>query len=336
MIFYLVGVSILISLVVMFCLNRFVTYGFWFLHGVLTLFVAFFINYMMASKSVLDSEIVNGSVIEKNKIEVLRDEGVCVYNPKMPCKKHTVLEYTVFSEKGAVVINEPQRYETVKEGEPFAFKKSYKNFNQLNDYSDSILNSQNQYINKVPDYPKIFDYYKVNRVIFIGGYKNNFINLNQKLSENLILWGGQYNLNVIIFLLNEDYSKEYVDAIKLKWNEGKKNDVILAIQLNKYDVINWVSVISKNQSEGFKQYLGNKIKEQYKLNNDNLISTLDKVFKNKYEKPKEEYYNSSVGIFQIFYPSKEKIVEGISYLITISIFLLIICIYDTYEKRKKS
>lgn len=123
-------------------------------------------------------------------------------------------------------VSEPPRWTKVKEYDPVAKEHSYTNY--IKAVPDSLFTSVAVTDYKIPEYPRTYDYYRVNRVI-----NNTTVSTddwNKHLSDLLKTAGKEKHLNVIAILTTEPES--YADALFYQWYGGKKNDVIMIFGVN--------------------------------------------------------------------------------------------------------
>jgi hypothetical protein len=101
----------------------------------------------------------------------------------------------------------------------------------------------------LPDYPnKIYDIYKIDRVILLGNINFNTEFLNKELSEILKILGPQKQANIIIVITdNPDDSIAY--ALRAKWDGFKKNDIVINIGVDESNVVQWTKVFSWSKNE---------------------------------------------------------------------------------------
>jgi len=147
--------------------------------------------------------------------------------------------------------NEPPRFTAVKIGEPYATESHYVNY--VKAVPDSLFNSGAvnlpQFAGKIPAYPEVYDYYRLNRVISVGVPVKDLAMWNQYLSEKMITLGKRKQANVnIIFVNIADQTYRY--ALEAAWLGGKKNDVTVIIGMTTPGKIDWVDTITFGGNAG--------------------------------------------------------------------------------------
>lgn len=123
--------------------------------------------------------------------------------------------------------NVPSVYERAVLGEPFAREKMFMNYQYVNDET-VVLNKANSYAQWLPDYPSVYNGYKVDRAM------SNVVNMdamNAALAQAQITWGPKYGANVLVAVVHEK-QEGFADALRNKWVGGKKNDVVIVLYIN--------------------------------------------------------------------------------------------------------
>jgi hypothetical protein len=218
------------------------------------------LTYASIYATMADTEILNGQVIKKERhVEFCTQMSDCKhYTMREHCTRNSKGERSCTSYKdfdysyevdwyikstvgkseikrvnnqGTMV---PPRWAIVKLGEPASAENTY--FNYLLGNKESLFHEQEYknnyteaYKKALPDYPEVYDYYRVDHVLnltqhSVAGY-NDYINL--ALRE----MGAAKQVNIVLVLYpvkNADLPK----AVLGKWRGGKKNDVIMFAALD--------------------------------------------------------------------------------------------------------
>ena len=145
---------------------------------------------------------------------------------------------------------EPLRWVRTEIGEPASRHNSYTNWIKAS--ADSLFKEHKGLLEQfkdLPDYPnKIYDIYKIDRVILLGNINFNTEFLNKELSEILKILGPQKQANIIIVITdNPDDSIAY--ALRAKWDGFKKNDIVINIGVDESNVVQWTKVFSWSKNE---------------------------------------------------------------------------------------
>lgn len=201
-----------------------------------------------------DVELVNGQVTDKHIDTVPCSHSYPCRCRPVSCGKNCITtrcdtcyqhphdyDHIVETSVGAVTIARedsqgtvtPPLWAAAQIGEPVTLPHSFTNY--IKAAPDSLFNLA--YLRddtiSVPDYPKVFDYYHVNRVInLVPKSSINANEINRLLNLQLRSLGPQKELNIVVVLWDSSQSDHFVDALKAKWLGGKQNDIIIAIKLS--------------------------------------------------------------------------------------------------------
>jgi len=140
---------------------------------------------------------------------------------------------------------DPDVYTNCTVGEPAAIPHTF--FNNIKAAPSTLFNLNidfREYTGKVPNYPKVYSYYKYNRVINVDSKisKKDIESLNTYLNNELKSLGLEKEVNILVILTGID-NPEYRYAVESAWLGGKKNDVVLFIGLDGYTVT-WSSIMT--------------------------------------------------------------------------------------------
>lgn len=234
-------------------------------------FAVILIGSMVATS---DYEIINGQVNDKtrvhdywlesyscNCVEVCSGSGKsksCSQSCQTCYTDHYTVDWDVKCSVGNVKIKSLDReYKSVyNEPDPAAYTKAYKGefcattntfTNYIKAAEKSLFNVDNKldYSGyKVPAYPRIHGYYKVNRVFGFGKLNKE---LNKLLNDKLRTLGAIKQANII--LIGSEYDMEYRYAVEQKWLGGKKNDVIVLVGMQN-NLIDWIDTITLGSNLG--------------------------------------------------------------------------------------
>ncbi len=235
---------------------------------------------------VADREVRNGEVIGKSQETTSCSHSYpcnCTKDGCSVCHRHindydwvvkTNIPYTFtiarVDEQGR---DEPARWTSVKIGDPVSDSFTYINY--IKGAKKSLFNEGISDIDlkDVPDYPSnSYDYYHVDRVIGVGVNVNS--EWNKKLQTTLSKIGPKYQVNVIVVVTNKPES--FSDAIEYKWAGGKKNDVIVVINIEGEDnTIVSAKVISWTPEQLFKVELRDDIVSGKVFDFDVVLKTIE-------------------------------------------------------------
>lgn len=285
----------------------------------IVLMISYFVNYA----SLGDTQILNGKVIGKYKhIETCSEYSSCENyvirekchyyrdskgKSKKSCKSYKVFDYPyeidwyVQSNVGEFKIKRinpqgtliPQRWSIVKNGDYAGTTSYYINYllsdkNSLFSTENAIQQYDKKYLDKLPKYPEISDYYKTYHVINttnvdITGFDDYIKNRLKDLGSEK-----QVNIEVLIY----DYKdNDFVDAVLLQWKGGKKNDVIMFFGVDED------AIVRKFASTSFAKGVGNEELHSKmrmdalneKLNLDLIQKEVDNVSQKFVRQPNENF-----------------------------------------------
>lgn len=350
MFFYLVPIAFLVPAILKFFFKQEIKPIEWVLHTIISVIIAIAIPFALVHIAGYDTQVLNGYVTEKER----------VYNPKQEsysCNPHTVTDskghsstsydtchrtipewdYVVRSTVGDLKISRvdahgqrtPERFTQVVIGEPFAQESMFLNYLKLSDTTlfKDMVDKNNQYIDKVPEYPEVNDYYRMNRVI---GDSVDMSKLNSKLNDYLKKNGSTYQINIVSVFVGEDITEDFFYALQAKWIGGKKNDIVTVIQLKGDKSVGWVRVMSRADTEVFNKSLEIDLQNAKDFSDDKYLSILDDNLKTRYKRVDFEKKYSFLE--SDFNPSWTQIICCIVSLIFGSV--LVMFGYKMYEARQ--
>lgn len=187
-------------------------------------------------------------------------------------------------------LQEPPRWTKFAVGDPYATTHGYDNYVKAN--SDTIIKThgyQEKFQNFIPAYPmSISDYYtRLDRVLTIGSaasmvkdiaaWNVDVTNINKTL-------GPKKQCNVIV-IFTPSLSEDYFYALKEAWIGGKKNDVVVIIDINKDGAIDWSNTIAWAKEDIMRIKLRDDIMTIGKIDRPAIIKAINddvnKYFKRK-------------------------------------------------------
>lgn len=257
-----------------------------------------------------DREIWNGEITEKNRVHgsYSRPYDCFCYttcsgtSPNQTCSQHcqTCWEsrYTVNwsvksnlrefriasidrSSKSAYNEPDPAAYTRINIGDPCSITVPFTNYVKAVPESIFTMRGITQ-LDEVPAYPlKIYDEFKIDRVIPVGVTIDDLPAWNQDLSMILRKLGPQKQANAIIVVTNK--SPSFAKAIEYKWLSGKKNDVILVIGTSGKE-IDWTHVISWTKNTNFKTDLESRVHKIRTLDRPQIMQALHDEIKNGFQR----------------------------------------------------
>ena len=181
--------------------------------------------------------------------------------------------------------NEPLRFRIITIGEPTASEHAFVNYIQGN--PDAVMKREGvpeKFKNKIPDYPKVYDFYRANRFLAVGLSMPGLDQLNQKLSEINGRLGPKKQVNIIVIVVNEE-DQAYLKALNESWLGGKKNDFIVVLGAPKFPKISWAGVVSWMKNEKFKEDLRVTLLENYSnFDGDKILGLIETQVNERFER----------------------------------------------------
>lgn len=153
----------------------------------------------------------------------------------------------------------PSRWAAIREGEPAAMERSFENYIKAAPgafvWKRDVLE---RYRAKIPEYPRVHDLYRVRRVITVGVQLSEVEALNSRLAEINGRLGAKKQVNIIFVITNEG-SPDFADALNAAWLGGKKNDLIVVAGVVGAGEIAWVRVLSWTNVDAVKEGIQERV-----------------------------------------------------------------------------
>ena len=182
----------------------------------------------------------------------------------------------------------PPRWTSVSVGDPVSRRNSYVNYVKGVPESLFHMTSIDAYKDEIPNYPdRIYDYYKINRIVKVGDIDIDVSLLEDRLRQHLKVIGPEKQANIVIVLSNITDS-EYFGAIRAAWIGGKKNDIISIIGLSENKIVS-AEVFSWSKNDIINVTLRDKIVQHGSID-VSLIDTISMTIKDLYERQPMENF----------------------------------------------
>ena len=228
-------------------------------------------------KDLSDFAILNGQVTGKERVKVscehsyscnCRETCSGTGNNRScsttcdTCYEHSYdVDWRVYTSVGDLEIDrinrqgtkEPPRWTAVLPGEPASLTDSYRNYLKASPASlfamGEIEKDKVTYNGLFPGYPRVFDYYRYNRVIQMQTSYPQADELNRTLNMELRKLGAQKEVNIIV-VFAKTTDPMYRFAFERHWLGGKKNDVIVIFGMDNDRKLSWSDVITFGKNSG--------------------------------------------------------------------------------------
>jgi hypothetical protein len=180
--------------------------------------------------------------------------------------------------------NEPPRWTKVVMGEPTTQTRSYDNYIKASPGSlfrtDGALDEKTV----VPPYPlNVYDYYRLDRLVMDGIQLNTFT-WNPQLSRLNAEMGAKHQVNLIV-VVAKDKPQQYFYTLRQAWIGGKKNDVILVVNVDNEMRPTWANVMVWTVDPLFVVKLRDAVMDLPKLEPEPTLAAMKETI-SKYHKRK--------------------------------------------------
>jgi hypothetical protein len=221
--------------------------------------------------SVHDTEVWNGVVTAKESNHVSCEHPYpchCKTNKKGEtscdtCYAHAFdVDWDVHTSNGETItidrldgqgLSEPPRFTRVVIGEPTTRPHGYTNYIKAS--PDTLFRHQglvDKYRGAIPSYPdKLYDYFHIDKLVTVGVKLDDAKEWNEGLEKINAEVGRPKQANVIVVVVSGKL-QEYFYALEEAWMGGKKNDIVLVIDVDERMEIQWATVMAWTTKELFK------------------------------------------------------------------------------------
>lgn len=176
--------------------------------------------------------------------------------------------------------NPPARYLEILVGEPTTKEHTFVNYIKGN--PDTVLTRVvSDKIFNIPEYPSVFDHYRVNRFLGVGVPVDP--ELDKRLDEINADLGARKKVNIIVIVTREA-DQLYFEKLKEVWIGGKKNDFVVVIGTPEYPKISWANVMSWSDSEDAKVFVKNRILELVEFDGQKILDIIREEVEEKFVK----------------------------------------------------
>lgn len=259
-------------------LEKEITWGEFAIQNVVVFIIVGIAMGIISCQNLYHMEILNGSVTDKKRLKVscrhsysCNCKRVCSGSGKNrsctnvcdTCYEHSYdVDWKIYDSIGQVFdidtedrrgLIMPEFWNRARIGDPTATRNLYKNY--IKAAPDSLFRKQglvDKYFEDLPQYPnKIYDHYKLDRLLTIGVDISNLVKWNRELSVVNSIIGPLRECNAIIVIV-KDQPREYLYALQQYWVGANKNDAVLVISVNENKEILWAEVIALVQESIFK------------------------------------------------------------------------------------
>jgi hypothetical protein len=247
--------------------------------------------------NVRDTEVWNGSVVSKAGEHVSCEHSYqcncittscgkdCTTTICQTCYDHSYdVDWDVRTSNDEVIkiarvdrqgVYEPPRFSAVAIGEPTAVEHDYANY--IKAAPGTLFRHQGlteKYASVIPKYPEVYDYYRDDRLVLVGGaavpagegWNDALDRLNAEV-------GRPKQANIILVLV-KGQPQDYFYALEEAWIGGKKNDIVLVVGVDDQLKPQWATVMCWTTQEMFKVQLRDAIMGEPTLTKDRVMADI--------------------------------------------------------------
>ena len=267
--------------------------------------------HLSRAQQITDTEIWNGQVTDKKQVWVSCShsyECFCTTDRDgnrtcQTCYEHSNdWDWVVYTTAGDLTISRvdrrgshtPPRWAQVEIGEPASVEHRYKNYVQA--VPESLYNlseAENDALPDVPNYPEVYDYYRIDRVLTVGVTYADADVLNAQLNTALMTLGPQKQANVVVIVVNAP-DPNYRYKVEASWIGGNKNDIIVLLGTDETaETVAWADVITFAGNAGnelFKVTLRDQLLDGNTLDSATVASAISTNITELYDRPEMADY----------------------------------------------
>jgi hypothetical protein len=199
--------------------------------------------------------------------------------------------------------HEPPRWTQIEPGQPAAREHAYTNYVQA--VPDSLFNRSYltlEGLPPVPDYPRVYDFHRADRVITVGVDLPDLRAWNDDLAERLRRLGPNRQANVIV-IIAKTADPQYRHKVEAAWIGGNKNDVVVFLGVadhgNHLDIV-WADVMTfalNTGNELLQVQLRDALVDLHVLHRGRVLALVDQHVMDGYIRPQMsdfEYLRQSI------------------------------------------
>lgn len=173
-------------------------------------------------------------------------------------------------------------------GEPASVPHSYTNYLKADPDSLLMRSAEVRYLDMLPDFPSVYDLYRVNKVVALGvpidvAWQHGLMELNANLG-----WKKQVDITVVVTSVNDP---AFADAVEHRWLYGPKNALIVVLGVPEGQrAIKWARVITISRVESLKIELRDRLTGMSLDDPDKAIALIGSLVEEKFARtPLEEF-----------------------------------------------
>lgn len=162
----------------------------------------------------------------------------------------------------------PSRWNAITIGEPSSVPHSFDNL--IKGAPGTLFRKTGQEMQAVlPSYPKVYDYYRLNRLIAEPGIVSDQTAWNNDLSLLNARVGASKQVNAMVVITTQP--REFFFALEQKWIGGKKNDAILVIGVDSDLKPVWTEMMAWVTDETFRVKVKDDVLNLSKIDRSSVL-----------------------------------------------------------------
>lgn len=275
----------------------------------LSLVLGGFVLYLLVYGGRTNVELRHGHVVSKFKDQVSCEHSYQICTGSGNNRSCTTYyehshdyDWVVRTTVGNITINrvdrqgvkEPPRFSKVVIGEPVTREFTYIDY--LKGVNNTLLYTRNankdrEFQNLMPRYPRVYDYYRSEPVIFKGikvdqGTKQAY---NAAVRSMLKTLARQKLVNTIVVVVGTERSS-FGEYLKNEWRNGRKNDQVVVIGAPEFPKVSWAYAFGWSKVANINKALQYDFANIGELSPANMVETLDNNIRKSFvRRPMEEF-----------------------------------------------
>lgn len=162
-------------------------------------------------------------------------------------------------------LRSPPRWLAVRHGDPVCITTSYEDY--ISDAANSLFaqdgEAEQKYKAKLPAYPqRIYDYYKMDRLVTVGKVKLDLRKWNEEIGLALVQMGNRKQANLIV-VVAEGVQMDFANAVRRSWRGFKKNDIVVFVGVDATGKYQWVRAMSWSKTSLVNIQIETEVREAF-------------------------------------------------------------------------
>ena len=178
----------------------------------------------------------------------------------------------------------PVRWSEIRIGEPTAHEHEFTNYIKGNPAPLGLLTgAAAHYPGLIPEYPRVQDHYRADRVLAVGLAPLDLKPLNAELARINGGLGAARQVNIILILVGSG-DRKWIEGLREAWLGGKKNDLIAVVGFESYPRIAWTEVISWTRNEDIRPKIRNRLRALENWDGTSALRIIQEEVETRFER----------------------------------------------------